>query len=429
MPKSLKILMLCWEYPPLITGGLGNAAAGLAQGLAQQGHQVDVLLPNIEPQHKKEENPKLLDVSQTVLDDKLWVEDSEMVEMVREFSIGYSLVPYLPPQFFRKEEVKKRTTSRKNESNELSSIEAIEIHGGYGHQLMAEIQKYALLACQVAKEGEYHVIHVNDWMTFRAGILIQKVTDIPVVFHVHSVESDRNGAGRNAEIEQIEHESLIHAKYVVAVSKRLRNQITTDYGIASQKIEVVPNGVSGKWGKPKPIGKTLTVGFVGRLTHQKGPSYFLDIARELRSRFPDIRFFVIGDGYLREALEEKAQRLNLSVVFTGFLEGKSLSDARNKLDLLVAPSISEPFGLVILEALQNGIPVVTSPNTGIAEIITDLPQIKPWDTFTLARQCEQLLSQEKTRNVLLESCQREGKTLTWEESADKMATLYNRIIS
>lgn len=428
MSGRKKILMLCWEYPPVITGGLGNASGGLAKALAKKGHDVEVLLPKMTPEHKTGDQPELTDLSQSVLDEKVWVENKEVVEQIKDLQFGVTLLPYLPPQFFTKEREIEVIRTEKKVSREISAVSEIEFEGGYGEQLMAEIQKYALLVCQKVQKGNYDIVHANDWMTFRAGSLIQKVTQTPVIFHVHSVESDRNGVGANPEIAQIEKEALIHARYVLAVSQRLQKQIAKDYGVDERKIEVVANGVAGGWKTLKKAGKSPVVGFIGRLTHQKGPTYFLDVARELRSRVPEIKFMIIGDGYQKEEMQAKARRLNLPVVFTNFLEGKELAKARNQLDLLIAPSLSEPFGLVILEGLQAGIPTITTKNTGISEFIPDLPQLEPWDTFQLTLLSEMLLNQEKERKQLLHNCQKAGKKLSWEASAKKVEFLYEGIL-
>lgn len=428
MSGQLNILMLCWEYPPLITGGLGNASGGLANALAKQGHDVEILLPKVESEHEPRDNPKLTDLSQLILNEKVWVENKEVVEKIKGLQFGVNLLPYLPPQYFTEEKEIEVVRSEKNVAKEVTTVGEILFEGGYGDQLMAEIQKYALLACQKVQEGNYDIVHANDWMTFRAGTLIQKLTNKPVAFHVHSVESDRNGVGANAEIAQIEKEALIHARNILAVSERLRLQIAQDYGVDKRKIEVVPNGVSGKWKTPKKLNKHPVVGFIGRLTHQKGPTYFLDVARELRSRIPGIKFMVIGDGYLKDEMQAKTRRLNLPVVFTHFLEGEALTEARNQLDLLIAPSLSEPFGLVILEGLQAGIPTLTTKNTGVAEFIPELPQLEPWDTFQLTLLSAKMLQHEQERKQLMENCQQAGRKLTWANSAKKVAFLYEGIL-
>lgn len=421
--------MLCWEYPPLITGGLGNASGGLAKALAKRGHEVEVLLPKVAPEHESDDQLVLTDLSQLVLDEKVWTKNKEVVEKIKDLHFGVSLLPYLPPQFFKEEREKEVLRTGKKVSREISTVSEIEFEGGYGEQLMAEIQKYALLACQKVQNGNYDLIHANDWMTFRAGSLIQKLTQTPVIFHVHSVESDRNGVGANPEIAQIEKEALIHARYILGVSHRLQKQISKDYGVDERKIEVVPNGVAGNWQSTKKAGKSPVVGFIGRLTHQKGPTYFLDVARELRSRLPGITFMVIGDGYQKEEMQAKSKRLNLPMVFTSFLEGKELTKARNQLDLLIAPSLSEPFGLVILEGLQAGIPTITTKNTGIAEFIPELPQLEPWDTFQLTLLSEKLLRVESERKQLLDNCRKTGKKLSWDASAEKVEHLYEGVLN
>ncbi len=418
--------MLSWEYPPKITGGLGMACAGIAEALGAMGHQVDVLLPRIFDKHKGTKNVNLLAADTVELKPREWMEEVEVVKELKEMKFGSVLLPYLPAYFFKEEVTTYVKTKEKQKRVEDVAMEEVSLSGEYTSAIFGETHKYALIAAEIASKNTYDLVHVHDWVTFKAGQLIQKLSPAPVFFHVHSIESDRNGLSGNPAVGAIEQEALAKAKYVLSVSDRLKQSMSEQYGLDDSKVEVIPNGIKAKFNPFNNGTLKQRVGYVGRLTHQKGPNHFLDIVQDLRNRFPAMQFDMIGDGYLLPELKKKVNHLNLGkrVKFHGFLAPGKIKRAMQKLDLLVVPSNSEPFGLVILEALAYGVPVLTSPNTGIAQFIPSLPQIPNWDTFQYTHVIADLLSDGAKRKEILEKCQQEAAGLTWKNTADRINFLY-----
>ncbi len=430
MENAPRILMLIWEFPPKISGGLGMAGAGLVKALSTSGIKVDVLLPRVDATHEPN-GARLIDASELSIKEDLWQEETTVTETLRQMEFGSHLVPYLPPQEFQREVISQRTTTVEQPTKEREAAEGIELDGEYNEGIVGQVHKYALLAYQLATSGQYDLIHAHDWMTFPAGTLIQESSSMPVVFHVHSLESDRNGIYGNEEIAKMEHDAMSSARYIVAVSDRVRNSIVTHHGVNADRIEVIPNAVEHKFIAPHQLNGVLKVGFVGRLTHQKGPNYYLDIVKELKSRLPAASFEVIGDGYLLPELKKKAHHLNLSqtVHFYGFLPHAEVMKKMKEFQLLIVPSVSEPFGLVILEAIANGVPVVTSPHTGIAEFVSSLPQVDNWNIYELTQVCYRLLTDASFRAESIGQCQKEARSLSWAKAAKRLAFLYQEIVS
>ena len=421
--------MLSWEYPPKISGGLGVACAGMAEALAKKGHEVTVLLPRLHEGQKGKKNLKLQSAAGTIMHKEVWMEQVEAMEEFTELKFGTALLPYLPSfVFLEKEETYTRKVLREKQVEKIT-LEQIDITGEYSGLIFSEIHKYALIAKQTAAQGQYDVIHVHDWVTFKAGQLIQTTTQLPVFYHIHSIESDRNGHFGNPEVAKIEKESLVNAKYVISVSDRLSNSIGQGYGLSQDKIEVIPNGTEDTF-KAYGAKKSGRIGFVGRLTNQKGPANFLDLVQDLRGRQPHLMFDIVGDGYLMSELRKKVERLNLTkkVKFHGFLSPEKAKKVMGNLDLLFIPSNSEPFGLVILEAISMGVPVITSPNTGIAEFIPSLPQVENWDVFGQSKTVTDLLFDESKRIATIKKCQEEARHLTWESAADRLDFLYRGVL-
>ena len=422
--------MLSWEYPPHISGGLGTACEGLSTELGRKGHAVDLLLPKVLEDHKAKRNVSLLSASDINVDEPLWTEEVEITKTLKKLHFGTNLLPYLPAEHFIEEYEETVTEKKTVVKGERKAVEGINLTGKYGSNTFGEIHKYALIAAQQALNNHYDIVHAHDWVTFKAAELIQNLTKTPVFFHSHSIEFDRNGVHGNPVVTEIEKSAISKARYVLAVSHRLKKTIATHYSRKEEDLEVVPNGLTSSVSQAKTPATKRRLGFVGRLTHQKGPSHFLDIAQDLRSKFPNLEYRIVGDGYLMPELRKKVDHINLAqkVSFSGFIPPNRVKAEMRKMDLLIAPSQSEPFGLVILEALFHGIPVITTPETGIAEFIPSLPQIPSWDTFQYSQLIAKLLGDEKERLALLEKCQAEASSLTWSNSGNLIEDLYFKVL-
>lgn len=424
----MKILMLGWEYPPIITGGLGIASQGLAEALAASGNEVTFLLPK-KNKSQVSKNIKLLDATKFKPDFDLWRKEKHHIEFLQEVEIGKLLLPYLSAQTFINAREKQKVVKTLEETEESRLLDQLELTGTYSENLHSELLKYALLAAQVAGEGNYDLIHAHDWLTFKAGKMAGRLIGKPYVAHLHSTEFDRNGMHAQSFVMDEEKDGLEQADHVFCVSTKLKQAISEHYGISGEKVTVAPNGIDLKSHSGSSKRKPKHIAFIGRLTHQKSPARVIDIARELTSKGCDFTFSIIGEGYLQGELEEKVRRLNLTsqVRFNGFLERSSLLKKLSTIDLLIVPSLSEPFGLVILEAIKKHIPVAAAKNVGIAEFITSLPQADHWDTFTYCQLVEKLMTDDSYRSGIVKKCSEEAKGLTWKATAKVVNAAYKQL--
>jgi glycogen(starch) synthase len=416
----MKILMLGWEYPPKISGGLGVASQGIAEALAKQAN-VTFLLPKKNKQVSK--NVNLIDLEAFGENADVWYEQTKKKTTRIETTIGQILVPYLPPQLFTKKEKKEVTTIELTIKEEAALLSKISLTGDYENNLLDQLTKYEFLAANFAATKTYDIIHAHDWPTFKAAISIKKTLNIPLAVHMHSTEYERNGIHAQKITIDFEKEGLEAADVIFTVSQGTKKIIETRFGINPSKIKVIPNAVNLKpTTGPSRIPKKI--GFIGRFTDQKSPSTFLDLVRALKSKGQSFEYIMMGDGYLLESLKEKASSQNLNIEFTGFLSRQTVLKKLNTLDLLVVPSNAEPFGLVTLEAIMKGIPVAAALGSGVAEFVPSLPQIDKWNHFAYAQLIEKLMTDLPFREKTIHDCLKEASNLSWAKSAENILSNY-----
>jgi glycogen synthase len=307
----------------------------------------------------------------------------------------------------------------------------------YAGDLFAETDRYARLALAVAKGEDFGVVHAHDWMTFEAAMAVAAASDRPLVVQIHSTELDRAGGNANGRIMEIERQGMVAADRVVAVSYRTKTQLIEKYGIDPRKIEVVYNatamaahGESGGAAPHAPLRKKQkTVLFLGRLTQQKGPDYFLRAAQKVLSVEPDVKFVIAGKGDLLDDLKELALELGIKrkVVFTGFLKKDPIEKAFRAADVYVMPSLSEPFGIAPLEALAHDVPVIISRQSGVAEVLKHVLKVDFWDTDDLANKILAVLRHPPLAQTLRERGQEEVRQLSWDDSARRIAEVYEEL--
>lgn len=419
--------MLGWEFPPNISGGLGVASQGIAEALSKAEMDITFLLPK-KRKDQVSKNVTLLDASAIKPDFSIWKKEKQNVEILKEVEIGQYLMAYLPPEEFITTKERQKVTKTLEGHEESKLLDKIQLTGTYSDNLHAEMMKYALLAVQVAREKKFDAIHAHDWVTFKAGIMASQLTGLPLFVHIHSTEYDRNGVHAQSFVVREERSGLREAKHVFCVSDTLMQGIQASYSIPKRKITVVPNAAEIiPNGQAKP-NKAKHIAFIGRLTHQKSPATLVEIARELTNRGHNFKYSIIGDGFLRGELEEKVRSLNLSdrFTFTGFLNRTELFQKMSSIDVLVVPSVSEPFGLVILEALLKKIPVIASKGVGIAEYTPSLLQVDRWDIYSFVKMIESIISDKALRNTIIENCEAEAKKLSWDAAAKKVVECYQK---
>ena len=301
----------------------------------------------------------------------------------------------------------------------------------YAGDLFSETERYARLAMAVARGEDFAVVHGHDWMTFEAAMAVSEASGKPLVLQIHSTELDRAGHNANPRIMEIERQGMNAASRVIAVSYKTKTQLIEKYGIDPQKIEVVYNATetptsAGGTAKPPLRKKQKTVLFLGRLTEQKGPDYFLRAAQKVLSLEPDVKFVVAGKGDLLDDLKELAAELGIKkkVVFTGFLKKDPLEKTFKSADVYVMPSLSEPFGIAPLEALAHDVPVIISKQSGVAEVLHHVLKVDFWDTEDLANKILAVLRHPPLAQTLRERGQQEVRQLSWDDSARRIVELY-----
>jgi glycogen synthase len=314
---------------------------------------------------------------------------------------------------------------------EVSPGYRYEFSGAYGHRLLEEVEEYSLVGAELARQYPHDLIHAHDWMTFAAGIEARKVSGKPLVVHIHATEYDRSGI-LSGDVCKWEKKGMDAADRIVAVSHWTKDILVKHYKIDPAKIEVVHNGIITSPEKvhvaAPPVG-THVVTFLGRVTYQKGPAYFVEAARKVAEQFPEAHFIVAGAGDLLPQTIERVAQLRLSdrFHFTGFLTKEWISKIWAMSNVYVMPSVSEPFGITPLEAIQAGVPVIVSNQSGVAEVMPHALKVDFWDIEALAESICSVLKYKSLSTMLQTRGENELKQLSWQKAAVKLKSLYEEL--
>ena len=400
----MKVLMFGWEFAPIYSGGLGVACAGLTKGLVSNNVDVTFVIPK-----------KKGDVQTHVN----LVSAAEIMEKIKTICVDSPLRAYMTSKSY--EELK--SGAHQNYSDSL-----------YGANLFDEVHRYSESAKEIARNETFDVIHAHDWMTFRAGINAKKVSGKPLVVHVHATEFDRTGGnGVNQHVYDIEHEGLHHADKVITVSHYTKKMVERHYGVNPEKIEVVHNAVDWDFHNaeaPKISDNDKIVLFLGRITLQKGPDYFVEMAKKVSELVPNAKFVVAGSGDMEARMIMRAAELGIGdkMLFAGFLKGADIERAYKMADVYVMPSVSEPFGITPLEAIKHGTPAIISKQSGVSEILKNTIKIDFWDIDRMADVVAGVLKYPPLRETMSEEGLKELKNINWGNSARKCLEVYNGVI-
>jgi len=419
--------MFGWEFPPYISGGLGTACLGLTKGLANLGADILFVLPRLD---SDEEAHHLSLVGANRVRAKVGVaEILELQERVSVLEVLSPLRPYLTETQYRSLLEKTETISAKEIMGELSN----DFAGGYGDNLMAEIVRYGLVAAHLANSEKFDVIHSHDWMTAPAGMEAKRVSGKPLVVHAHALEFDRSGEHVNQQVYDIERAGFEAADRIIAVSHFTKDTIVRRYGISPDKITVVHNAVSkerriGQMSIKKPFKEKLVL-FLGRITFQKGPDYFVEAAAKVLERNPNVRFAMAGSGDMFPRMVERMAELRMAdkFHFLGFVRGADVERIYAMSDLYVMPSVSEPFGITPLEAMVYDVPSIVSKQSGVAEVLEDAVKIDFWDVDRLAWEILDILGNEERSQKLIEAGRRSLKKIQWDHAAAKVLDVYRQL--
>lgn len=422
--KQRKILMFGWELPPYNSGGLGVACYELAEAMSKQNSKITFVLPL-----KYDHEIPFMKVASTegLKTSKHSSRNGLSQKNLNIKTVNSNLSPYLNETSYLKET---RTTK--------GFSEKISYSCQYGDTLIDEVYRYGESASEIAKREDFEVIHAHDWLSFPAGIKAKEVSHKPLVVHVHALEYDRSyEGGVNAQICAIEKSGMEVADKVIAVSNYTKQRIIDFYGIHPSKIEVVHNGININH---KPIkkatlksiksgGKKMVL-FVGRITYQKGVDYLIEAAAKALKINKKLIFMVVGSGDMSHQIINQAADFGISdkVFFPGFLRGEELGKIYGSADLYVMPSVSEPFGLVALEALSHGVPVIVSKQSGASEVVMHSLKVDFWDTNELANKIVAVIENPSLADSLSKNGHKEALNCTWDCAAKKCMTVYNQLV-
>ncbi len=399
--KNLKVLMFGWELPPNNSGGLGVACYGLTKSLASQGAHIYFALPR-----PLAHGVPFMEVL------------PQQIEGVEITAINSLIKPYLSNQTYC----------------DIWDNQFYDATMPYGYSLYQEALRYGQLGRLWSKTKPHDIIHAHDWMTYSAGINAAQVSGKPLVLHVHATEFDRTGGNVDQRIAEIEYTGLSSASHIIAVSDYTRHVVHDKYCIPLDRIAVVHNGVDAIEFSPQDIRRVFPhdkiVLYVGRLTFQKGVEYFLKSAKQVLSENPDTVFIVAGTGDMERHLIMEAAYLGIGnrVIFTGFTQGERLRSLYQMSDVFVMPSVSEPYGIVALEAVSTGIPTIISKQSGVSEALNQVYKVDFWDTNLIAKNIISILNFPKLAKEKARNAQYEAKRLTWDKAARETMSVYQSLI-
>jgi glycosyltransferase involved in cell wall biosynthesis len=346
--------------------------------------------------------------------------------------VGSNLRPYIDPVSFHE----LVTEEQKYQTEEFKGYfkEKYKFSGKYGANLMEEVARYAMVAGAIAQQHEFDVIHAHDWLTNLAGIAAKKVSGKPLVIHVHATEFDRTGENVNPEVFRLEQTGMREADKVITVSNLTRNIVINKYGIDPSKVITVHNAVdfSGRSDVEVQRGvKEKIVTFLGRITFQKGPEYFIEAANKVLKMYPNVRFVMAGSGDLMNRSIKRVAQLGISDRFhlTGFLRGQDVQRMFAYSDVYVMPSVSEPFGISPLEAMISNVPTIISKQSGVAEVLKYAIKVDFWDIDALADAIYGLLNYPALSKMAIESGLEEVNSLKWDHAASKVKKVYEAAIN
>ena len=434
----MKILMLTWEFPPFISGGLGTACYGIARGLLKKGVEVSLVLPSAQDVYFPLRRPGDVDLLPVrFLDSKKEaVFKSEHYKSVSErlLSLGISSQPesYLEPGFTGspvwERIVEESETSVSSFRDILRTLTFSE-----GENIFKKVREMTMRAFRIAQDLDFDVVHAHDWLTVPAAVMVQRMSGKPLVLHVHATEFDRAGGWGDERIHRIEWAGMEAADRVIAVSNYTAEMVHSRYSVDTGKLRVVHNAYEAtkeyREVRPRRLFKDPTVLFLGRITLQKGPDYFLEVASRIHDKHPEVHFIMAGGGDMMNKMIHRSasHRLRNRFLFTGFLNHKQVQLILRSSDIFVMPSISEPFGIAPLEAMARGVLVIISKNAGVAEVVKNAYKIDFWDIDKMVETIDRLIGHpEEVRRIAREGA-KEVHKIEWDIAVEKIIKIYKEL--
>ena len=423
----MKVLMFGWEFPPHILGGLGTASYGITKGLAAQ---PDMHITFCLPKPWGDEDKSFMNIIGLNETPIVWRDvDYDYVKArlgtKMEPELYYKLRDHIYADF------NYRVTD---------DLGCIEFSGRYPENLQEEINNYSIVSGVIARQQEYDIIHAHDWLTYPAGIHAKNVSGKPLVIHVRATDFDRSRGNVNPTVYGIEKNGMDHADCIMCVSELTRQTVINHYHQDPAKCITMHNAVYplssdildmvAEQRKQRENRKEKVVTFLGRITMQKGPEYFVEAAALVLKRTRNIRFCMAGSGDMMNAMIEMAAARGIAdrFHFPGFMKGKQVYEAFADSDVYVLPSVSEPFGISPLEAMQCGVPSIISKQSGCAEILDKCIKTDYWDIYAMADAMYSLCTNESLHEYLKVEGKNEVDQITWEKVGKKIYDVYSQLI-
>ncbi|MBE6186884.1 MAG: glycosyltransferase [Alistipes sp.] len=431
--------MFGWEFPPHIAGGLGTACYGMTRGLAR--NDVEVIF--VMPRASGDEDERFVKVVNASDVEARYCSSSiegadDIMRKISFIHIDSNMVPYISPEEFETyREGYERTGKKFWEREGDSWTQRYTFSGKYGANLMEEVARYAVVAAEVARqlEGQFDVIHAHDWLTYFAGIAAKRVSGKPLVVHMHATSFDRSSSDNiDTRVYEIERAGMAAADRVIAVSNLTRNIVIEKYNIPAERVVTVHNAVrfAEKENEVPERGvddKIIT--FLGRITFQKGPDYFVEAAAKVLKRVPNVRFVMAGSGDMMNHVIRRVARLGIAdrFHFTGFLKGDDVHKMFQLSDVYIMPSVSEPFGISPLEAMRANVPSIISKQSGVAEVLDYAVKVDYWDVDAMADAIYGFVKYPALSKMFAEKGLEEVTGLKWNNAAAKIKTIYEDAIN
>lgn len=438
----MKVLMFGWEYPPHISGGLGTACFGLTKALVEKDVAIDFVVPRLFGD-ELQNGTKITAANQVV--NTLTEKQLEHLENNISFlHVDSSILPYDSDEDYvarmkclnenlKAKSMETKSKSKKTLSKDITRHFTLELQGGYGDNLYEEVNRYALVAGSIAKQREFDVIHAHDWLCYKAGEVAKKISGKPLIVHVHATEYDRSGENVNERVYELERQGMEAADLIVCVSEFTRKTVISKYFQPEHKVVCVHNGVISQNSKPMETNNVFDkkiVSFIGRITFQKGPDYFVEAAEKVLQKDKDFLFVMAGSGDMQNKMIALVaqKRLSRNFFFTGFLEGEDLKQLLSISSVFVMPSVSEPFGIAPLEAMQAGVPTIISHQSGVSEVLNHAIKVDFWDVDSMADAIHSLGKNKALSDFLSREGKREAVSITWDKAAERLKELYYEIV-
>jgi glycosyltransferase involved in cell wall biosynthesis len=416
----MKALMFGWEFPPHILGGLGTASYGLTKGMSLQ---PDMEITFVIPKPHGDEDQSFLKIIGACNVPVVWKENSWEHVNNRIGKVMY------PDEYFWLRNGIKYDFSRIY-TNELGCI---DFSGRYPDNLIEEISNYEAVASVLANQVEFDIIHSHDWLTYPAGVFAKQISGKPLVIHVHATDFDRSRGQVNPTVYGIEKRGMDMADHIMTVSELTRRIVIEKYHQNPAKVTTVHNAV-----EPLPDTDSFTktprkdkvVTFLGRITMQKGPEYFVEAAHLVLQKTKGVRFVMAGSGDMMEAMIDLAARRGIAdkFHFTGFLKGRQVHEMLAESDVYIMPSVSEPFGISPLEAMQVGTPSIISKQSGCAEILTHAIKTDYWDIDAMADAIYAIVKNPAMYESLRNLGRDEVNNIKWYDAGLKVRSIYESVM-